>query len=62
VGLFVDDGDAVLSALAVADDLTAGRLAEVAVDLDLSRILRAVWPRTRQLPEPALRLLAVTRN
>lgn len=53
---------AVLSALAVAEDLAAGRLAEVAVDLDLSRILRAVWPRGRELPEPALRLLAAART
>lgn len=53
---------AVLSGLAVADDLAAGRLVEVAVDLDLSRILRAVWPRGRELPEPALHLLAAARG
>ncbi len=37
-------GPAVLSALAVADDLAVGRLVEVAVTgLDLRRTLRAVW-------------------
>ena len=37
-------GPAVLSELAVADDLAAGRLVRVEVaDLDLTRTLRAVW-------------------
>jgi DNA-binding transcriptional LysR family regulator len=53
---------AVLSVLAVAEDLAAARLVEVAVDLDLSRVLRAVWPRGRELPEPALHLLSVVRG
>jgi DNA-binding transcriptional LysR family regulator len=37
-------GPAVMSSLAVADDLVAGRLREIAVpDLDLRRDLRAIW-------------------
>lgn len=56
-------GPAVLSALAVADDLKAGRLVEVpvAASLRLARRLRAVWPRGRQLPEPAMRMIQVAR-
>jgi DNA-binding transcriptional LysR family regulator len=50
---------AVLSALAVADDIAAGRLVEVASELPLDRILRAVWSRGRELPEPARHLLQV---
>lgn len=53
------EAPAVLSVLAVADDLATGRLVEVPVDLDLGRVLRAVWPRGRELPDPARRLLAV---
>jgi molybdate transport repressor ModE-like protein len=44
-------GPAVLSDLAVGDDLAAGRLVEVAVpDLDLRRELRAVWLGSSVLP------------
>lgn len=49
-------GPAVLSALAVADDLTAGRL--VAIDVpgvDLTRKLRAVWIGSRTPPAGAVR-------
>jgi DNA-binding transcriptional LysR family regulator len=43
-------GPAVLSELAVADDIAAGRLAAVSVeDIDLARSLRAVWT---SVPEP----------
>ena len=53
-------GPAVLSTLAVADDLAARRLVEVPViDLDLSRSLRVVWPKGRQLIGPVRDLRAV---
>lgn len=52
------EGPAVLSALAVADDVEAGRLVPVrAGDIDLSRVLRAVWPSDRRLAPLARRLL-----
>ena len=52
------EGPAVLSALAVADDLGAGRLIAVPTEgLDLTRSLRAVWPEGRTLPPLARRLL-----
>jgi DNA-binding transcriptional LysR family regulator len=45
---------AVLSSLAVANELTAGTLLAVPVnDLDLHRTLRAVWPAGRRLTGPA---------
>lgn len=50
---------AVLSVLAVAVDLAEGRLVEVPVELDLRRVLRAVWPGGRKLVGPAAELLAV---
>ncbi|MEV5710590.1 LysR family transcriptional regulator [Actinoallomurus sp. NPDC052274] len=53
---------AVLSALVVADEIAAGRLVEVPSELRLERVLRAVWPRARELPEPALHLLRVARS
>ncbi len=53
---------AVLSALAVADEIAAGRLVEVPSELPLDRILRAVWPRGRELPATALLLLKVARG
>ncbi|GLY90637.1 LysR family transcriptional regulator [Actinoallomurus iriomotensis] len=53
---------AVLSALAVADEIAAGRLVEVPSELNLDRVLRAVWPRGRELPDAAVRLLHVTRG
>ncbi|WP_055585483.1 LysR substrate-binding domain-containing protein [Streptacidiphilus griseoplanus] len=50
---------AVLSELAVRQDLADGRLVEVAHDpeLPLARTLRAVWPSGTRLSEPALDLL-----
>ena len=49
---------AVLSRLAVAADLSDGRLAEVPIsDLDLGRQLRAVWLRRRPQPEIVTDLL-----
>lgn len=52
------EGPAVLSALAVAADVDAGRLVAVATEgIDLTRVLRAVWPETRPLAPLAERLL-----
>jgi DNA-binding transcriptional LysR family regulator len=54
------EGPAVLSALAVAEDVGAGRLVAVRTDgVDLSRSLRAVWPADRPLAPLARRLLNV---
>ncbi|MEV6790924.1 LysR substrate-binding domain-containing protein [Streptomyces sp. NPDC051320] len=55
---------AVLSALAVREDVENGRLVEVEVDpaVRLHRILHAVWPKGRELPEPALHLLRAVRG
>lgn len=51
-------GPAVLSDLAVRDDVAAGRLAVVGVrGLDLSRRLRAVWPLGQRLSGPGADLL-----
>ncbi|MFC7304364.1 LysR family transcriptional regulator [Streptomyces monticola] len=56
-------GPAVLSALAVRDDLTARRLVAVPVrDTDLSRPLRAVWPTGHRPTGPARDLLTLTRS
>ena len=53
-------GPAVLSRLAVADDLETGRLVAVAVrGADLGRDLRAVWPRGRRLSHPGEDLLRI---
>ena len=53
-------GPAVLSSLAVRDDLAGGRLVEVAVpDLDLRRLLRAVWPQGQAPTGPGRDLLAI---
>jgi molybdate transport repressor ModE-like protein len=53
-------GPAVISQLAVADDLDAGRLVRVAVEgVDFTRVLRAVWPRDRRLAGPAATLLGL---
>ncbi|WP_426594624.1 LysR family transcriptional regulator [Cellulomonas sp. McL0617] len=53
-------GPAVLSELAVADDVTAGRMVRVPVrDLDLTRSLRAVWPRGQRPTGSARDLLAI---
>ena len=52
-------GPAVLSVYAVAADLGEGRLVEVPVhDLDLRRVLHAVWPAGHQLLGPAADLVA----
>jgi DNA-binding transcriptional LysR family regulator len=52
------DGPAVLSALAVAEDIGAGQLVAVPTEgIDLTRSLRAVWPEARPLPPLARRLL-----
>jgi DNA-binding transcriptional LysR family regulator len=54
------EGPAVLSALAVADDLDAGRLVAVPTEgVSLTRSLRAVWPTDRPLPLLARRLLSI---
>ncbi|MBO0819210.1 MAG: LysR family transcriptional regulator [Actinobacteria bacterium] len=54
------DAPAVISAYAVEAELATGRLVEVPVDgLDLTRKLRAVWPRGRRLLGPAASLLRV---
>ncbi|MFD5494314.1 LysR substrate-binding domain-containing protein [Streptomyces sp. NPDC001812] len=55
---------AVLSALAVHEDVDHGRLVEVEVDpaVPLRRLLHAVWLKGRELPEAALRLLGVARS
>ncbi|NUU23283.1 MAG: LysR family transcriptional regulator [Streptomycetaceae bacterium] len=56
-------GPAVLSSLAVADDVTSGRLIAVEVaDLPLRRSLRAVWPHGTHPTGPARELLALTRT
>jgi len=57
-------GPAVLSTLAVAEDVTAGQLRVIGVDgLDLSRVLRAVWRPPRALSGPAGELVRmVVRN
>lgn len=54
-------GPAVLSELAVADDLARGRLIEIPVtgDLPFARTLRAVWPDGRELPPAAQDLLRI---
>ncbi len=52
------EGPAVLSALAVAEDIEAGRLVQVRTDrVDLSRVLRAVWRADTPLVPLARRLL-----
>jgi DNA-binding transcriptional LysR family regulator len=55
---------AVLSALAVREDLAERRLVAVPTDpgVRLERLLRAVWMRGRELPEPAVRLLQVAQS
>ena len=56
-------GPAVLSELAVRDDLATGRLVEVPVHgLRLTRVLRAIWPRGQRPTGPAQDLLTVARR
>ncbi|MGI8753602.1 MAG: LysR family transcriptional regulator [Acidimicrobiales bacterium] len=53
------EGPAVLSSLAVADDIAARRLVTVeTADVELGRSFLAVWLRSVSLPAPARRLLA----
>ncbi|WP_371630702.1 LysR substrate-binding domain-containing protein [Streptomyces sp. NBC_00341] len=55
---------AVLSELAVREDVASGRLVEVEVTpaVRLQRVLHAVWPKGHELPEPALHLLRVAKH
>lgn len=54
---------AVISRLAVADDLATGRLVEVVVDgLSIERRLRAIWPRRAEPPRLASALLEMLRR
>lgn len=54
--VLADAGPAVMSRLAVTDDLTHGRLRAVAVaDLDLRRDLRAIWMGGQNPPAGAAR-------
>lgn len=56
-------GPAVLSELAVGEELSARRLVEVPVEgAGLSRALRAVWPRGARPTGPARELLSLTRS
>lgn len=56
-------GPAVLSGLAVVDDVSAGRLVEVEVTgVTLVRCLRAVWPRGQRPSGPARTLLDIARR
>ncbi|WP_239079056.1 LysR family transcriptional regulator [Cellulomonas marina] len=56
-------GPAVLSELAVGDDVAAGRLVAVPVEgVALERRLRAVWPSGRRPRGPAQDLLAIARR
>ncbi|XVQ08244.1 LysR family transcriptional regulator [Spirillospora sp. CA-255316] len=56
-------GPVVVSELAVADELSGGRLVAIPVrDLDLGRPLRAVWPSGQRPAGPARDLLGLTRQ
>ncbi|MFE7029551.1 LysR family transcriptional regulator [Streptomyces sp. NPDC057621] len=56
-------GPAVLSELALGEELSARRLVEIPVDgVRLSRALRAVWPTGHRPAGPARDLLALTRS
>ncbi len=56
-------GPAVLSSLAVRDDLASGRLVRVGLDgVDLTRSLRAVWPAGQRPTGPARDLLAIAQR
>lgn len=55
-------GPAVLSSLAVADDIASGRLVDVPLDgVELDRALRVVWPRGREIVGAARDLVAALR-
>lgn len=54
---------AILSVLAVADDLALGRVVRVRVsDMTITRPLTAIWARGESLPDAALELIAVARS
>ncbi|HEY1529414.1 MAG TPA: LysR family transcriptional regulator [Galbitalea sp.] len=56
-------GPAILSVLAVADDLALGRVVRVRIsDLTITRPLRAIWIRGGSLPDAALELIEVARS
>lgn len=56
----VGAGPAVLSGLAVGDDIATGRLVDLKVrGADLARVLRVVWPLGRPPTGPARDLLAI---
>lgn len=56
------EGVAAISALAIVDDIAAGRLVEIpTTGIDLSRKVHAVWRRGQHLSERAQRLLRVAR-
>lgn len=54
-------GPAVVSELALGDQLAAGRLVEVATEIDLVRPLRAVWQHGTRLRGPAGDLVTIAR-
>ncbi|QVQ53289.1 LysR family transcriptional regulator [Spiractinospora alimapuensis] len=55
-----DSAPAVLSVLAVANELNDGRFREIAVDgVDMRRLLTAVWQRGTRLSDPATRLVHI---
>ncbi|MFV0453250.1 MAG: LysR family transcriptional regulator [Propioniciclava sp.] len=55
-------GPAVLSELAVADAVASGELQAVIVpELEITRPLRALWPKGADLPPPGRRLVALAR-
>lgn len=56
-------GPAVLSTLAVADQVRAGQLQVVDIDgLKIERSLRAVWAGPRQIEGPAAELIKLIRR
>jgi molybdate transport repressor ModE-like protein len=56
-------GAAVISSLAVAEELRTGQLVELRCEgLLLDRSIRAVWPRGRRLSDPAAGLVAIARR
>src|SRR5699024_12243004 len=62
-GVLAGAGPAVMSSLAIADQLRPGELRPVEVEgLDLGRRLRAVWRPPRQLTGPAGELVLLARR
>lgn len=61
--VYAGAGPAVISSLAVRDDLSSRRLVQVDVEgVDLTRALRAIWPAGQRPAGPARDLLAITRR